>query len=314
MTTGAAAVAERVWRPGWPVDAPATLGSLRRGSGDPAYRATRDGSLWWVTCTPDGPGTLRLRVRPHEQAVHGSAWGPGSGWLLDRLPELLGARDDVDGFVPGHPLVDRAWRRHRGWRVPRTGRVFEACAAAVLEQKVTGAEARASWRSILRGFGDRAPGPAPAGMHAPPPPRVWAQLPSWEFHRAGVTPQRARTLVAVAAVAGALEATAGAPPHQARGVLTAIPGVGGWTAAEVSQRALGEADAVSFGDCNLARDLCFALTGERGDDDRLRALLTPWAGHRYRVQRLVELAGVRAPRRGPRFAPPAHRRTSAGTG
>ncbi|MDH4159799.1 MAG: DNA-3-methyladenine glycosylase 2 family protein, partial [Actinomycetota bacterium] len=36
-------------------------------------------------------------------------------------------------------------------------------------------------------------------------------------------------------------------------------------------------------------------------------LLAPWHGHRYRVQRLMELAGGAAPRRGPRFAPPAHR-------
>jgi hypothetical protein len=32
------------------------------------------------------------------------------------------------------------------------------------------------------------------------------------------------------------------------------------------------------------------------------ALLVPWAGQRQRVMRLVELCGVRVPRRGPRFA------------
>lgn len=310
MTTAQTAAAERTWHAGRPVDLHATLGSLRRGRGDPAFQVTPDGCVWWATCTPDGPGSLRLGVRRREQAVVATAWGPGAGWLLDRLPGLLGATDDVDGFVPGHPLLEQSWRRHRGWRVPLTGRVFEACAAAVVAQKVTGTEARSSWRLLLSRFGEPAPGPTPPRMHAPPPARVWAQLPPWEYHRAGVTPQRARALLAAAAVAGSLEALTGDPPGRARQVLTAVPGVGRWTAAEVAQRALGDADAVSFGDFHLGKDLCFALTGERGDDDRLRVLLDPWAGHRYRVQRLVELLGVRAPRRGPRFAPPPHRRMS----
>jgi hypothetical protein len=31
-------------------------------------------------------------------------------------------------------------------------------------------------------------------------------------------------------------------------------------------------------------------------------LLAPWAGHRYRVTRLLELSGFSAPRRGPRMS------------
>ena len=36
-------------------------------------------------------------------------------------------------------------------------------------------------------------------------------------------------------------------------------------------------------------------------------LLQPWAGHRYRVVRMIELSGVKRPRRGPRYAPLDHR-------
>ena len=86
--------------------------------------------------------------------------------------------------------------------------------------------------------------------------------------------------------------------------LTGLPGIGPWTAAEVPQRALGDPDAVSFGDAHLAGQVVYALTGETdGDDDRMPGLLAPYAGHRYRVIRMVELAGVVRPRRGPRFAP-----------
>jgi hypothetical protein len=35
-------------------------------------------------------------------------------------------------------------------------------------------------------------------------------------------------------------------------------------------------------------------------------LVEPYRPHRYRVQRLLELAGVAAPRRGPRMPPRRH--------
>ena len=71
-------------------------------------------------------------------------------------------------------------------------------------------------------------------------------------------------------------------------------------------RALGDPDAVSFGDYHIGKNVTYALTGEVGDDERMAELLEPWAGHRYRVQRLVELAGLGRPRRGARMAPRTH--------
>jgi 3-methyladenine DNA glycosylase/8-oxoguanine DNA glycosylase len=79
-----------------------------------------------------------------------------------------------------------------------------------------------------------------------------------------------------------------------------------WTAAEVRQRAHGDANAVSFGDYHVARDIGWALTGVEADDDRLAELLAPYVPHRYRVQRLLELSGHRRPRRAPRMAPRTH--------
>ena len=79
-----------------------------------------------------------------------------------------------------------------------------------------------------------------------------------------------------------------------------------WTAAEVAQRALGDADAVSFFDYHVAKNIGWALTGTEVDDDGLAELLEPYAGHRYRVQRLLELAGAFRPRHGPRMSPRTH--------
>jgi len=38
----------------------------------------------------------------------------------------------------------------------------------------------------------------------------------------------------------------------------------------------------------------------------LAELLQPYAGHRYRVQRLLELSGISHPRRGPRMSLRTH--------
>ncbi|MGB4137958.1 MAG: DNA-3-methyladenine glycosylase 2 family protein, partial [Microbacterium sp.] len=91
-------------------------------------------------------------------------------------------------------------------------------------------------------------------------------------------------------------------------VLTSLPGVGPWTAAETRIRALGDADAVSFGDYHLAHEVGYALTGSRTDDAGMQELLAPWTGHRQRVIRLILASGVQEPRRGPRLAPEDHRR------
>ena len=50
--------------------------------------------------------------------------------------------------------------------------------------------------------------------------------------------------------------------------------------------------------------VAWALAGEpRGTDERMLELLEPYRGQRGRVVRLLELAGIAAPRYGPRLAP-----------
>jgi 3-methyladenine DNA glycosylase/8-oxoguanine DNA glycosylase len=295
----------RTWRPDRPVGVTATLGTLRRGRGDPTYRRGRDGELWRTSRTPDGGGTIRIVVRPADATIHASAWGPGADWLLETFPASLGADDDPSGFVPGHhPLVGDLARRHPGWRVPRTGRVLEALVPAILEQKVTGMQARSAWRTLLQWYGEPAPGPAPAGMRVVPAAQTWAAIPSWDWHRAGVDGKRSRTIAAAATAADRLEESVDLSSDAAERRLRAVPGVGVWTAAEVLQRAHGCADAVSIGDFHQPSQIVYALTGEpRADDARFLEVLEPWRGHRYRVVRLVELAGITAPRYGPRYAP-----------
>jgi hypothetical protein len=306
QTWSAALALTRTWQPARPVDLRATLGPLRRGGGDPTLRIEPSG-LWRTARTPAGPATQRLRTV--DGRIECEAWGPGAAWLLDSLPELLGAADyGAESFDPQHPLLRDALRRHRGWRVPRTSLVTEALVPSVLEQKVTGGEARRSWRRLLLEYGEAAPGPAPAGMRVVPTPQRWTLVPSWAWHRAGVGPDRARTVVTATARAEALERTLSFDHAEADRRLQSLPGIGPWTSAEVRQRAHGDPDAVSVGDFHLAGQVVYALTGRTGGDDAaMLELLEPYAGHRYRAVRMIELSGVGPPRRGPRYAPLDHR-------
>lgn len=146
----------RTYVPEGPLELGLVLGPLRRGPGDPTFRAMPDGSVWRAALTPAGPGTLRVAAAGG--AVRGEAWGPGAEWLLERLPGLLGADDDPAVFAPRHRVVARAWHRRPGLRLTRTGLVLESLIPSILEQKVTTDEAYRAWRLLVRKFGEAGAG------------------------------------------------------------------------------------------------------------------------------------------------------------
>jgi 3-methyladenine DNA glycosylase/8-oxoguanine DNA glycosylase len=297
---------QTTWRPGRPVPLTPIVGSLRRGAGDPTFRYDR-GSVWRALRTPLGPATLHVVADAPAGEVHAVAWGPGAGWVLHSVPAMLGAADDPSGFAPEHPVLADAHRRRPHWRVCRTDRVLEALVPAVIEQKVTGQEAFAGFRTLVHRFGERAPGPgAERGVWVQPSAETLRLVPSWEWLRMHIDPARSRTVVRACQVAAGLERTVDLPVDEVDRRLRSVPGIGVWTSAEVRFRAHGDADAVSFGDYHVAKNIGWALTGTQVDDDGLAELLEPYRPHRYRVQRLVELAGLRRPRHGPRMAPRRH--------
>ncbi|WP_412543727.1 DNA-3-methyladenine glycosylase 2 family protein [Longispora sp. K20-0274] len=276
-----------------------SVGMLAMGRHDPCARFV-DGVFWWAARTPDGPAALSLTRDGADLRAEGH--GPGAGWVVERADAVAGLRDDLTGFAElaaAHPVVARLAKTHRGVRLPATGQVFPRLLRAVLEQKVTGKEAYQAYSAIVRTFGTPAPGPLPA-LWVPPDPADIAAAPYWRFHPFGVEQRRADTLRRAAAVADRLERCADSAEATAR--LTALPGIGPWTAAEVVRVAYGDPDAVSVGDYHLPNTVAWALAGEpRADDARMLALLAPFAGHRGRVCALLVAAGLGAPRRGPRM-------------
>ena len=300
------------YRPGYPVPVRMILSTMRRGAGDPSQQHTPDGAVWRASLMPSGPVSYRISQRARD-VVEVTAWGPGSAELLAGLPDLLGAGDRPETFTADHPVLLRAIRDVPGYRVPRTGRVVEALVPAVLEQKVIGLDAFAAWRRLLQWHGTPAPGPVPDGMRVPPDAATWLEIPTWDWHRAGVDPKRQRALRSVLRIADKLQTLADTGDPSDFQVLyramRSVPGIGVWTAAEVGSRALGDADALPLGDYHLPATAGYALVGRKLADDEVEPLLEPYRPHRYRVVRLLELSpSVRIPRFGPRLSRLDHRR------
>jgi 3-methyladenine DNA glycosylase/8-oxoguanine DNA glycosylase len=273
-----------------------TLALQRHGRTDPTIRLSSHRAVIAMR-TPVGSATVDINRRDGEVEVE--AWGPGSEWAVASVPRLLGLDDDPSAFAPETEPLRELHRRHAALRIGGSGRVMAALVPAILEQKVTGKEAKRSWAALVRAHGEPAPGPH--DLLVPPAAEVLAGLAYHDLHRFGVERKRAEAIRAVARLGERVERLADGEPEDAYRFLRSIRGIGAWTAAEVGMAALGDPDAVSVGDYHLKHEVCFVLAGETtGTDERMLELLAPYEGQRGRACRLISLAGLMPPRRGPR--------------
>ncbi|MDI5943140.1 DNA-3-methyladenine glycosylase 2 family protein, partial [Micromonospora sp. DH15] len=252
--------ARRALRPPAGYRLAASVRPLTFSTYDPCARIAA-GTFWWAARTPAGPATLALRPAAAGELL-AEGYGPGADWVVERADAVAGLRDDLTGFAEraaAHPVVARLAARHPGLRMPATGQVFARALRAILEQKVTGTEAYRAYAATVRHFGEPAPGPMQP-LLLPPDPAAVAAAPYWVFHPFGVEQKRADTLRRAAAEAARLERCADAAEATRR--LTAVPGIGAWTAAEVVRIAYGDPDAVSVGDYHVPNTVAWALAGE----------------------------------------------------
>jgi 3-methyladenine DNA glycosylase/8-oxoguanine DNA glycosylase len=276
-----------------------TLGPLSQGRTDPTMQ--RDATGTWLALAT-AIGTASLHLRQSAGTIEATAWGDGAEAAIQQVPALCGEDDDDEGFdATRHPLIAELHRRTPGLRLTRATRILAYLVPSILGQKVTAIEQKRAWRELVTRYGEPAPGPAPTGMRVAPPPSVWRRVPSWQWHRAGVGPQRSDTVMRAVAVGDSLERAGGVDAAEASRRLRTIPGIGVWTAHETVQRSHGDPDAVSVGDFHLCKQVGTALIGRRVDDDGMLELLEPWRGHRQRVVRLIEAAGIGYERHAPRM-------------
>jgi 3-methyladenine DNA glycosylase/8-oxoguanine DNA glycosylase len=281
-----------------PLDVGLTFGPLAHAVGYASSRIV--GDAWWHAMnTPDGPVSLRVTADRLESTVTIDAWGAGGVWAVDHAAGITGADDVPAEFVPANALIASLQRRMPGQRLVALGTAADLAASTVIGQRVTSAEARDSWRGVVRRFGTHAPGAPP--LTTPPTPEVLAKLPDWEWRRVGVEDRRSSTVRRLACESRRVDRAAGAGADVLEQRLRSLRGVGPWTAAHITHFAAADADAVPVGDWHLKHHVAYALVGERrADDARMLELLEPFRPHRARAWRLI-VAGTRPPpRRVPR--------------
>ncbi|MCA9665171.1 MAG: DNA-3-methyladenine glycosylase 2 family protein [Myxococcales bacterium] len=254
-----------------------------------------------ATRTPAGPATIEIAVDDAAGSIALSAWGDGAEWAIEHAEDLVGAATPRYQPPPGaaHERIAALAREAAGLRLVRTRAVFESLVKVVLAQLVSGAEAKRTYRALVSAFGEPAPGPHELVL--PPSPRAYAALDGPRATQLGLLGRKLRTLKEIAWYASRLEPLADAAPDDAERRLTAIRGIGPWSAQSLLLRTMGSADTVITGDYNLPNHVSFALTGEReGDDARMLELLEPYRPCRGLVALWIEAHADGPPRRGPR--------------
>jgi endonuclease III len=274
---------------------------LCNGSGDPTTRLVErdDGSrlLQRATLTPHGPGALEVAIS-HNGASDLRWWGAGGPWLAERHLHLIARHAGAATLAPlqpHHEAVRLALRESGELYLPASNTPYHEVLAAILGQRITARQALRQWADLCQQFGDEAPGPL--RLRLPPTPARLLEITSWQFHQMGIEQQRARTLRTAARYASFIDQLRERDGATARAELQRLPGIGVWTAAVAVGVSHGDADALPVGDFHVKNTVAWALEGRpRGTDEEMCRSLAPYLGQRWRVVRLLERLGWRAPR------------------
>lgn len=200
--------------------------------------------------------------------------------LLGRLRNLfdLAARPDVIAAHLGRSRRLRAAvARHPGLRVPGAFDGFELAMRAVLGQQITVKAATTLSGRIAKSFGDDILTPHAELSRLAPSARRMAMATSDELIAQGVMPARAACIIGLArAIDGGLVLEPGANPDEAIPRLTALPGIGSWTAHYIAMRALRWTDAFPKEDIVIRRRLGDVTAQEA---EKLSEAWRPWRSY-----------------------------------
>jgi AraC family transcriptional regulator of adaptative response / DNA-3-methyladenine glycosylase II len=249
--------------------APRMIPGVESLAGGVYRRAFADGDTRGIVEIAPAPGehALDLRlpsVRPAELLA-----------ITTRARRLFDVDADV-GTIASHlsrdPELRRDVRRAPGIRVPGSWDPFEVAVRAILGQQVTIAAATTLAGRLVRALGTPLDRPAGEVTHLFPSA---AAVASADLSKLGVPRSRAAALArfAQACVRGEFDGTGGPDLETFVGKLTAIPGIGPWTAHYVAMRALGEPDAFPSGDLWLRR---LAAPGRVLSEKELEEMSRAW--------------------------------------
>ncbi|HVL84290.1 MAG TPA: AlkA N-terminal domain-containing protein [Pseudonocardia sp.] len=274
-----------------PLDGAGLLGYLGERAVE-GVEAVLDGGYRRTLRLPHGPATVALdpgALNPGDPAGQGTGHVAVTLRLTDprdlgpavaRLRRLLDLDADpvaVDAVLGADPALAASVRAAPGIRVPGTVDGAETALRAVLGQQVSVAAARTAASRLVAALGEPlpaalAPAPGEPGLLFPTPAAV-----ADRGHEVLAGPRgRIAAVVGLAATIaeGRLDLHLGRDPADLRAELTALAGIGPWTAGYLALRLLGDPDELLAPDLAVRRGA--AALGLPADAAALTAHARRW--------------------------------------
>lgn len=245
----------------------------------PGVESVADGVYRRTVRLPDGAAILRVADDAARSALVLETDGATTRHLLEiaarvaRQFDLSADPGPIAAHLARDPFLEPLVARRPGLRVPGAYDPFETSVRAILGQQVSVSAATTLSGRLVARFGEPLPGGPREGLtHLFPEPRALAgrAWPSAGLPQARVDAIRA---FARAVDSGALALGTPRSLDDAIAALTALPGVGPWTAHVIAMRALGEPDAFPVGDLGLRKALGTA------DAESRTASWRPWRAY-----------------------------------
>ncbi len=216
---------------------------------------------------------------------------------IRRLLDLDADPAAVDDVLGADPALAPAVAAVPGIRVPGTADGAETALRTVLGQQVSVAAARTAADRLVAALGDE----LPPTLAADGPDLLFPTPAAVAERGAEVLRGPARRIATVIGLAGAiadgsLVLDAGRDAADLRASLTALPGIGPWTAGYLAMRLLGDPDELLATDLGVRRGA--ELLGLPGTVDGLTARAAHWTPWRsYAASHLWRVAATNTPRR-----------------
>ncbi len=232
---------------------------------------------------PGGP--CIVEVRPGPESMHARFRLAAIGDLqvaIQRTRRLLDLDSDpgvIDPALAADVALETLVSRRPGIRLPGEVDGCDAAIRAVIHQQVSVASARAVCSRLVRAHGTPLEHPVGAISHVFPTAEIWASL---DPEQLGLPKSRAATLVRVAEAIddGTVDLSPSADRAAASRQLLAVKGIGPWTTAVISMKALGDPDVFAEGDLALRRVAAeLGLPSEAADLGGAATRWRPWRSY-----------------------------------
>jgi 3-methyladenine DNA glycosylase/8-oxoguanine DNA glycosylase len=203
----------------------------------------------------------------------GAQFTPGDADLLELVGRYLGAPFDLDGFAAfaaTEPVLARLVEGLRGFRPPLAPDPFETLVTSITAQQISLHAAFAVRNRLIETFGE----PFEHAYSFPTRERL-ADVATQDLTPLGFSRRKAEYVVGLARADIDLDRLATLPDDEVKAQLTALPGIGEWTADWFLARHLARPDAWPAGDLGLRK----AVLHYYGEENT-RAAGERFAGHK----------------------------------